>query len=155
MAAEFHPRSVRVGTIKHTRRQHELDAPGWDPHRHRASAAAAVGILTRSQSAVFWTPPPAHRSVTALRRKLCGIHTRVCRMRSGSGRRSTAAAAPRLEVWRAALDNPPIAARIDDMRAIVADDAINSPLPIVRRTAVAAVADLILRLLGFPSGASG
>jgi len=49
----FTSSGLRIGTIKHTHHQHELDTPGKDSHRHREAGAQVVGILSRAMSAVF------------------------------------------------------------------------------------------------------
>ena len=59
LVQELSSRGYRVGTIKHTHHQHELDSPGKDSHKHREAGAAVVGILTRSLNAIFWQPDAA------------------------------------------------------------------------------------------------
>ena len=44
LVEEFSLRGLRVGTIKHTHHDHELDTPGKDSHRHRSAGAAVVVI---------------------------------------------------------------------------------------------------------------
>ena len=46
LVTEFTARGYRVGTIKHTHHQHELDVPGKDSYRHREAGAAIVGIIS-------------------------------------------------------------------------------------------------------------
>ena len=55
----------RVGTIKHTHHQHELDTPGKDSHRHREAGAAVVGILCPGMTAVFRPAPDRQRSAAS------------------------------------------------------------------------------------------
>ena len=55
----------RVGTIKQTHHQHELDTPGNDSHRHRQAGAAAVGIVSPALhagrcSAAYFSVPVSH-----------------------------------------------------------------------------------------------
>jgi molybdopterin-guanine dinucleotide biosynthesis protein MobB len=56
LVRELTEQGMRIGTIKHTHHQHELDTPGKDSHRHREAGSAVVGICTRAMNAVFWPP---------------------------------------------------------------------------------------------------
>lgn len=56
LVAEFSRRGYRVGTIKHTHHEHELDTPGKDSHRHRTAGSAAVGLVSHGMNAIFWPP---------------------------------------------------------------------------------------------------
>ncbi len=51
LIAELTSRGFRVGSIKHTHHEHELDIPGKDSHRHRSAGACKAAILSRSMSA--------------------------------------------------------------------------------------------------------
>jgi molybdopterin-guanine dinucleotide biosynthesis protein B len=46
-------RGHRVGTLKHTAEDIQLDTPGKDTHRHRMAGASSSGILHESGSAFF------------------------------------------------------------------------------------------------------
>jgi|GEM_PF-195703 len=59
LVRHFRALGYRVGTIKHTHHQHELDTPGKDSYRHRQAGAMAVGIVAPTMNAVFWPTPIA------------------------------------------------------------------------------------------------
>ena len=64
LVQELSARGVRVGTIKHTHHEHELDLPGKDSYRHREAGAAVAGILSQSMNAVFWPPQTTDNSTS-------------------------------------------------------------------------------------------
>jgi len=145
LVAEFQVRGLRVGTIKHTHHQHELDTPGKDSHRHRESGASVVGILTRSINAVFWPNAPLQSEDDSSQHEkrydafAAAFHD--CDLVLVEG--DTRTAAPKIEVWRASLDTPPIAERITNVLALVSDDPIESPIPVLPRSDLSAIADFL------------
>ena len=126
LVSQLSQRGLRVGTIKHTHHQHELDTPGKDSHRHREAGAECVGILTPSWSAAFWGSPPAdagderYESFAPMMAK--------CDLVLVEGDTQTRAA--KIEVWRAAVGSDPIAAQDDSVLAVVSDDVprVNCPI---------------------------
>ena len=143
LIAEFQSRGMRVGTIKHTHHQHELDTPGKDSYRHREAGAEVVGILSSSMNAVFW-PKNEPKSPESGDERYRGFAPAFadCDLVLVEG--DTRTSAPKLEVWRAVNDTPPIADRLTDIRLIVTDDPIQTAVPILARANVAAIADFIL-----------
>lgn len=148
LVAEFRARGLRVGTIKHTHHHHELDTPGKDSHRHREAGAEVVGILSRSMNAVFWSnPEPAESGSLSTEERYRSFAPAFfeCDLVLVEGDTQTTAA--KLEVWRAALDTPPVAKRAADVRAIVSDDPVTEHIHTLRRSDVSAVADFITQIL--------
>lgn len=144
LVTEFQSRGMRVGTIKHTHHQHELDTPGKDSHRHRESGAAVVGILSRSMNAVFWPRKESDSDESNDERYSAFAPAFAdCDLVLVEG--DTRTIAPKLEVWRAVNDTPPIADHITDILAIVTDDSIETAVPILARASVPAIADFILK----------
>ncbi|MCA9077688.1 MAG: molybdopterin-guanine dinucleotide biosynthesis protein B [Planctomycetaceae bacterium] len=150
LVAEFDRRGLQVGTIKHTHHQHELDTPGKDSHRHRDSGAAVVGILSRSMNAVFWPNFPTDKTDDPV-----GDDTRYAAFSPGFRdcdlvlvEGDTRTTAPKIEVWRASLDTPSISERLTDVLAIVSDDPIESPIPVLPRSDVSVVADFLWKAIG-------
>ena len=147
LVAELRVRGVRVGTIKHTHHHHELDTPGKDSHRHREAGAAVVGILTRSMNAVFWQADLDENSGDLdadMRYPPFDAAFAACDVILVEG--DTRTNAPKLEVWRAALDMPPLAPRLANVQAVVTDDPIESSLAVLARSDVRAIGDLIVGL---------
>lgn len=147
LVAELTRRGLRVGTIKHTHHQHELDVPGKDSHRHRAAGAAVVGILTPSLNAAFWTPPAwpdRPGPIGDARYDQFDAAFAACDLVVVEG--DTQTSAPQLEVWRAERGTPPLAAGIPNVRAIISDDAPGGDWRVLPRKDVAGVADSILKI---------
>ena len=97
---------VRVGTIKHTHHQHELDTPGKDSHRHRQAGAGAVGILSPAVSAVFL---PAQEPDDLFRYQQIAPLFSDCSLVLVEGHSATSG--PRVEVWRAETGPGPAGGR--------------------------------------------
>ena len=133
-------RGLRVGTIKHTHHQHELDTPGKDSHRHRRAGAAVVGILSPLLNAVFipfggpHDAPDRYESLAPL--------FRDCDLVLVEGH--SQAHALKVEVWRSATGQPPLADGDGAIRTVVSDEPLTVSVPIVPRSDVAALAAQIL-----------
>jgi molybdopterin-guanine dinucleotide biosynthesis adapter protein len=109
----------RVGTIKHTHHQHELDTPGKDSHQHRIAGAAAVGILSPSLHAVFW-PPVSTDSKGEERYTSFEPMFAHCDLVIVEG--DTQTEGTKLEVWRSAVGSEPLAMVDASIVGIVTDD---------------------------------
>jgi molybdopterin-guanine dinucleotide biosynthesis protein B len=138
----------RVGTIKHTHHQHELDTPGKDSFQHRTAGADMVGILTRSLNAVFWEPDTP--------RDQGDPYESFAAMFSGCDlvlvEGDVHTDAPKLEVWRAAAGSSPLAAGDASILAVVTDDRPEVPQPLLRRSDVPHLADWITRRFALSPG---
>ena len=120
LVREFSVRGRRVGTIKHTHHQHELDTPGKDSHVHRVAGAEAVGILSPSMSAVFLPQNDQASNKEDRYSQILPLMT-TCEFVLVEGDSQTCA--PKIEVWRAALDTPAIASDDQSILAVVTDDS--------------------------------
>ncbi|MCA9267760.1 MAG: molybdopterin-guanine dinucleotide biosynthesis protein B [Planctomycetales bacterium] len=131
----------RVGAIKHTHHHHELDTPGKDSHRHRQAGAAVVGILSRQMSAVFQPVDENDRAADRYERMLAAFGG--CDLVLVEGDSQTDA--PKIEVWRAVSQAPPLAADDPSITAIVTDDDGHGlPIDALPRSDVAGLAAWIL-----------
>lgn len=149
LVTELTGRGLRVGTIKHTHHQHELDVPGKDSHRHRQAGANVVGILTRSLNAVFWS----HDQASAVSATGDERYVRFAPMFAACDlvivEGDTQTSAPKLEVWRAEHATAPLADRLTEVLAIVSDDQPPGDRPVLPRSDIVLIAGFILnRLLG-------
>ena len=111
----------RVGTIKHTHHEHELDTPGKDSHQHREAGAAFAGILSSSLNAVFWherKEPTVSRHDS--RYDAFNLIFAGCSIVIVEG--DTQTTAPKIEVWRSSLGSPPLAKTDRSIIAVVSDD---------------------------------
>ncbi len=141
----------RVGTIKHTHHDHELDTPGKDSHRHRDAGSAVVGILTRGMTAVF---QPTDESAARDESRYASVMPMFagCDLVLVEG--DLKADAPRIEVWRKATLQSPICYEDPTISALVSDDEIGDDetdvsLPIWKRHDIGALSKEILRLVEF------
>ncbi len=144
LLGEFHRRGLRVGTIKHTHHHHELDTPGKDSHRHGQAGAAAVGILTRSKSAVFW---PADKGKDRNEDRYATFEVLFAGFDLVLVEGDTGTAAPKIEVWRHELGGEPIACHDHTILAVVTDSKTDCEAAIRRRSNVEGLASWILDYL--------
>jgi molybdopterin-guanine dinucleotide biosynthesis adapter protein len=141
LVREFAKRGLRVGTIKHTHHQHELDVPGKDSYRHRAAGAAPVGILSPSMCAVFMPTDEVNRLEQDRYAILAPIFSR-CPLVLVEGDSQTTAA--KVEVWRSELETPLLAAHDKSILAVVTDDVPPLEAETLRRSDLAGLANWIL-----------
>ncbi len=146
LVRELSARGYRVGTIKHTHHQHELDTPGKDSHRHREAGAAVVGILTRSLSAVFWQANSLEFATSDDRYEAFAHIFADCQLTIVEG--DTQTAAVKIEVWCQSLGSEPLARSDTSIQAVVTHDEIqNLATPIWPRADIAAVVDKVLAIV--------
>jgi len=141
LVRELKLQGLVVGTIKHTHHQHELDTPGKDSHRHRTAGADVVGILTPTLDAVFSVAHCEHDD--PLRYERMAPSFAGCDIVLVEGQTHTPA--PRIEVWREATGTRPLACSDSGIRAVVTDDPISVPVPVLPRSDVNALAQRVLR----------
>lgn len=146
LVQELTARGLRIGTIKHTHHQHELDAPGKDSHRHREAGAAVVGILSRSMNAVFWPPQSMSDSTPDSRYDGFEQNFANCHLVLVEGDKQTQA--PKIEVWRKSLGTEPQARTDPSILAVVShDEILNLAVPVWPRADVPQIADKIFALV--------
>jgi molybdopterin-guanine dinucleotide biosynthesis protein MobB len=142
----FSQMGYRVGTIKHTHHQHELDAPGKDSHRHREAGAAVVGILSQKMNAVFWPSEKTSESMRDQRYASFAPMFAQCNLVIVEGDSQTKE--PKIEVWRKSLDKQPLAITDTSIIAVVTHDNIpNLAAPVWPRADVTALAEKILAII--------
>lgn len=132
----------RIGTIKHTHHRHELDTPGKDSHRHRVAGAGAVGIVSRGLTAVF--QPLADEVGNQDAYAMMAPSFGRCDLVIVEGDSMTDA--PKIEVWRTAVDAAPLATEDRSIRALVTDDPVEVEIPIWGRTSIASLVQRILSM---------
>lgn len=137
---ELVSKNIRVGTIKHSGHEHELDKPGKDSHRHRAAGARPAGIITKSLAGVYWeltSVDDAFELMEPLYHS-CDI-VLIEGFKSGPYRK--------VEVFRKAAGGIPLAVADDSIEAIISDDSLDVDRPVWPRSDVAMLADKLLDLL--------
>ncbi len=152
LIAELKGRGLRVGSIKHTHHHHELDTPGKDSHRHRESGADLVGILSPTQSAVFWpgAPNDGRASAAGEEERYTAFEPlfRECDIVLVEG--DTRTSAHKLEVWRAVCGTPPLAQHLTNVLAIVSDDAVDCDVLLLAHRQLPVLADFVCSTLRVP-----
>ena len=140
---ELTARGLRIATVKHAHHEFDIDHPGKDSDRHREAGACEVIVA----SSVRW----AHivelddRPEPSLSELLEQIGDADLVIAEGFKHDEH----PKLEIRRKGSDAPLIAAEHGSVCAIVSDGAVlGSPVPVMDRADVGAIADFILEQVG-------
>jgi molybdopterin-guanine dinucleotide biosynthesis protein B len=141
LVREFCRRGIRVGTIKHSRHAHELDSPGKDSYLHRAAGGQPAAVITHDSIGVFM-----NRDGGCDYQRLEPLFA-DCQLVVVEGHID--APGIKLEVWRAEMNSPCLAAERDDIAAVITDDHPDVSGPIWPRRDVARLVDLILERYPF------
>ena len=119
-------RGYRVGTIKHTHHDHELDTPEKDSYRHRKAGTVATGILSRRMNAIFW---PTDQETTDQESTSTEAYQQFDALMSDCDvilvEGDSQADALKLEVWRAATGTEPMAKQNPDIKVVITDDPMD------------------------------
>ena len=142
---ELTRRGHRVGTIKHTHHNHELDTPGKDSHRHREAGSSIVGILSRQMNAIFW---PREHSGDSPAARYQQFDTFMCQCDIVLVEGDSSTDAIKIEVYRAVTEQPPIAATDSGILAVVSNDPLCLNVPIWSRDELEKMADKIEAIFG-------
>jgi molybdopterin-guanine dinucleotide biosynthesis protein B len=146
LAAHYTSLGYRVGTIKHTHHRHELDTPGKDSYRHRQAGAAVVGILSPALNAVFWSPNSADEPGDPYE-DLAPAFGR-CDFVLVEGHYQIEG--PKVEVWRSAASEEPLAKNDQSILAVITDDPINVSVPVWSRSDINTLGVRILEKVTAP-----
>jgi molybdopterin-guanine dinucleotide biosynthesis protein B len=122
LVRELTLRGYRVGTIKHTRHVHDLDAPGTDSYRHRDAGGAPAAIVTGDLTGIFLPCDPG----ADVYERLAPLYA-ACDLILVEG--DLDSPGPKIEVWRAALGTPCLAAERPDIALVVTDDPLPEGIP--------------------------
>jgi molybdopterin-guanine dinucleotide biosynthesis protein MobB len=145
LVQELTARHMRVGTIKHTHHEHELDTPGKDSHRHREAGASVIGILSRQMNALFWATEQSSEAAEQDRYEQFAPMYAQCDLVIVEG--DTLTDGIKIEVWRAERNTRPLAEQDSTIAAVVTDDPLSLTTPSWPRSDVPALADKVLLLL--------
>ncbi|MDP1559877.1 MAG: molybdopterin-guanine dinucleotide biosynthesis protein B [Pirellulaceae bacterium] len=135
-------RGWRVGTIKHTHHQHELDSPGKDSWQHRQAGSVRVGVLSHQLSAVFLPVIGAADSEDRYH-EIAPLYV-DCDLVIVEG--NLAATAPKIEVWREELGTDPIYQTDLGVEVVVTEASLTLTPPrfTLLPTAIESLADWVL-----------
>ena len=139
----FTSQGIRVGSVKHTHHRHELDVPGKDSFRHREAGASPVAILSPGMTAVFRPNPSgdAGDGYAWIEPLFAG-----CELVLVEGNSATTSS--KIEVWRAAVGNEPMANEDAAILAVISDDEPNVKQPVWPRSDLAMIANRISGIAG-------
>lgn len=130
---------MRVATIKHAHHDFDIDQPGKDSHQHRSAGAAEVIVISdRRWAQIREIEDQPKPELSELLSQLGDVDLVLIEgYKHGTH--------PKLELRRAGLDNPELAATDSAITAIVSDYAIkDAAVPVLERANVGSIADFIL-----------
>ncbi len=113
----FRQQGLSVSTIKEGRPGLDLDRPGKDSHRHREAGAAEVMLVSGGRTFLMADHGAAPPPLAALAARLRPVDLVLV-----EGFR--AQPMPRLEVWRAVVDRPPLAREDRSIGLMVSDGPV-------------------------------
>jgi len=142
LVQELTARGLRVATVKHAHHEFDIDHPGKDSFRHRQAGAAEVIVAsTKRWAHIRELGAAAEPQLDELLGHLGAVDLVLVEGYKHGDH-------PKLEVRRTGLDHPPLAGESATVRAIVCDGPLDdSPVPLLARDDVPAIADFILREL--------
>ena len=141
LVKELTARDLRVGTLKHSAHEHELDKPGKDSYRHRIAGADPAACVTQNLIAIYIPrrqddDPFDHISALFNDTDLVLVEGYIDRP------------GKKIEVWRQETGEAPIFSERDGgISAVITDSPIDTDLPVWPRTNVKGLADNICRML--------
>jgi molybdopterin-guanine dinucleotide biosynthesis protein MobB len=139
-------RGLSVGSVKHTRDEHDTDAPGKDSHRHFEAGANPAVFVTGRRTGVHARHDGEPPLDAVIAREM--PHVDVVVVEGFRGERG-----PKVEVCRAAAGREPMADGDREVIAVMTDRATPHPSSVPRFPLgeVDALLPLVLRALGLGS----
>ncbi len=134
---------VRVAVIKHSHHDIELDRPGKDSHRLREAGADQIMLASPYRS--FWVGEGDGETLPPLPELLDRLDVGCIDLVLLEGYHHLAHA--RIEVYRAACGNRPLAPDDSHVIAVAADTTLDLPLPVLPLNDTEAVRNFVLGLL--------
>jgi molybdopterin-guanine dinucleotide biosynthesis protein B len=139
LVRELSRRGLRVGTIKHSSHDHELDICGADSHRHRQAGGAPAAAVTPGLTAVYLS----RGQDDDLYRTIAPLYV-DCDMVIVEGHLE--GDGTKIEVWRDELGTPSLSLKRGDILAVVTDSPLDSAIPVWPRKDIVGLADRIITL---------
>ena len=132
-------RGVRVGTLKHSGHDHELDTPGKDSFLHRQAGASPVAVVTPSLAGLYQPREESDDPYAAFAPMFRG-----CDLVLVEG--NVEGPGPKIEVWRRERCTSPLAAERADVVGVASDDSPEVDVPVWPRDDVVGLAERVLDL---------
>jgi molybdopterin-guanine dinucleotide biosynthesis adapter protein len=144
LVKELTKAGVRVGTIKHSQHNHELDRPGKDSFRHREAGSSHAAITTARQVAVFMPRAENEDPFALLESTMSGLD--LVLVEGGIETEGK-----KVEVWRAAVGTEPLHTKRKGILAVITDDEIETNLPVWPRKDIKVLVENLLIMAGVKS----
>ncbi len=139
LVREITRQGLKVGTLKHSGHDHELDKYGKDSYQHRRAGAVPAAVVTTTQMAVYFPRSFEENPFGRLSPLFTGCDIVLVEgYIDGPGRK--------IEVWRASEKTEPLFKERADILAVVTDDPIETSLPIWPRIDIKTLVDNLLKL---------
>jgi molybdopterin-guanine dinucleotide biosynthesis adapter protein len=138
---ELTRRGLKVGTVKHSSHDHELDRPGKDSYLHRQAGARPAAVVAAHQLALYLPRTEEDDPLTVLEPMFA-----TCDLVLVEG--FIEHEGLKLEVWRREIGKPLLARERRGIVAVVSDDAPEVSQPVWPRSDLPRLADEILKLVG-------
>ena len=143
LVAEITHRGLSVSTIKHAHHSFDVDHPGKDSHRHRIAGAHEVLLASKNRIALMQELRNHHEpDLVHLLARLSPVDLVLI---EGYKRDSH----PKVEAHRAVTGQPLIAPNDETIRAVASDLPLTLDRPVFDLNDTTALADFILREVGF------
>jgi molybdopterin-guanine dinucleotide biosynthesis protein B len=132
---------LRVSVVKHAHHGFDIDHPGKDSYRHRAAGAFEVVVASSQRLALMRefeheAPPSVHQLIAEMDNRVDWVLVEGFRH----------ADLPKVEIWRAGQDRPPLYPGDPLVAALVTADPLPqaTPLPVFTPADVVAIGTWLL-----------
>jgi molybdopterin-guanine dinucleotide biosynthesis adapter protein len=142
LVAHITARGLTVSTVKHVHHNVDLDKPGKDTFRHRAAGASEVVLASAHRFALLHEHRGVEPDLAAILARLSPVDLVLVE----GYKRDTHA---KIEVFRDGEGRTLIQPDDLTVRAVATDAAINVTVPVLDLNDTKAIADFVLREVGF------
>lgn len=133
-------RGLRLGLVKHSHHNFEIDRPGKDSHQLRQAGASQVIVASRRRLAFIHQHPPAARLTLAdFLRRLDGTDLDLLLVEGYKY-----FPIPKIELHRPSLGHPLLVGADPDIIAVASDAPVEVPVPVLDLNDPAAIAVFIV-----------
>ena len=140
LITELVKRGLKIGTIKHSSHDHELDKKGKDSFMHRKAGASPASIICTNMTGIFFPNDPEKDPFDEI---LPMYHKTDLVIVEGF----IDGPYKKIEVFRKETKTEPRANTRKDISAIITNDPINSEVPLWPRNDIYTIADNLCHLL--------
>ena len=134
-------RGLRVSVIKHAHHSFDIDYPTKDSYKLREAGAVQTMIASNTRWALITEHPDSVEP--SLNSSLAHLDTSLCDLVLVEGFRHEAI--PKIEVFRASLEQPLLAGHDSTIIAIASDTALDSHLPVLDLNNIKQIADFVIK----------